>query len=176
MILAGDRTIAFNASYIDLQQQGHENVKLSNEEMNRLITWLDLNAPYYPVYECAYPNNPCGRSPITAAQLKILEELTGVKCIVKHSQKGRAQISFDRPEKSPCLANLEKGSPAYNQVLAIIQSGQAQLKAKPRADMDGFVPNATDLKRLVKYEERQKIEQANRSAIRDGKKVYDRDF
>lgn len=205
LILAGDRTVAFNASYIDLQergaihcigagpartqqayswgshqgkliqvlQKGHQNVALSNEEMNRLITWLDLNAPYYPVYDCAYPNNPCGRSPITSEQLKTLEELTGVKCIVKYYQKGRSQISFDRPEKSPCLANLEKGSPEYGRALAIIQAGQAQLKQMPRADMDGFVPNPTDLKRIARYEERQEIEQANRAAIRDGKKVYD---
>jgi hypothetical protein len=88
----------------------------------------------------------------------------------------RAQISFDRPELSPCLAKLEKGSPEYSQALEIIRAGQRQLQLLPRADMDGFTPCTTDLERLMKYEQRTAIEQASRAAIRDNRKTYDADF
>ncbi|VGO19722.1 HzsA-related protein [Pontiella sulfatireligans] len=208
LVLAGDRAVSFNASYIDLWakgaitcvgagpadtqpayswgshpsklikvlREGHHKVTLSLEEMLRIVTWLDINAPYYPVYECAYPDNPCGRSPITAAQVKRVEELTGTKIVLNHRTAGGAQISFDRPVKSPCLTNLEKGSPEYNEALAIIEAGQAQLQKLPRADMDGFMPNPTDLKRIEKYQQRQKAEAKNRAVIRDGKKVYDQGF
>ena len=39
--------------------------------------------------------------------------------------------------------------------------------------MPGFVPCKTDLERIAKSEELQKMEQANRAAIRNGEKVYD---
>jgi hypothetical protein len=205
LVLAGDRSIAFNASYTDLWakkaitcigagpatlqpayawgshpsklikvlQNGHNDVKLSQDEMDRLITWVDINAPYYPVYECAYPQNPTGRSPISEAEMKKLAQLTGAKFVLSYKQTGSAQVSFDRPEMSPCLAKLPKNSPQYNQALAIIRSGQAALRKLPRADMDGFVPNPLDLQRLEKYSQRKQVEQKSREAIRDGEKVYD---
>ena len=37
-------------------------------------------------------------------------------------------------------------------------------------------PAETDVKRLEKYLARRKVETANRAAIREGRKVYDRDF
>ena len=205
LVLAGDRTISFNASYIDLWSKklincvgggpahnlparswgshsskliqvlraGHNGARLSEEEMERLITWVDINAPYYPVYESAYPDNPCGRSPITRQQMERLAQLTGAQFVLKHTDRMRAQISFDRPELSPCLAKLEKGSAEYVEALGIIQAGQRQLQQRPRADMAGFVPCQSDLERLAKYGRRQEIEQANRAAIRDGCKRYD---
>ncbi|WP_372808754.1 hypothetical protein [Pontiella sp.] len=205
LVLAGDRAVSFNASYIDLWRtgaitcvgagpadikpayswgshpsklvavlrEGHHKVKLSQEEMTRIITWLDINAPYYPVYECAYPDNPCGRSPITTEQLKMIEQLTGVTVPVSHRTAVGAQISFDRPEMSPCLALLEKGSAEYHEVLAIIQAGQAQLQKVPRADMEEFVPNPVDRGRNEKYGQRRHVELKSRAAIRDGEKVYD---
>jgi hypothetical protein len=30
--------------------KGHEDVKLSREEMIRLVTWIDANVPYYGTY------------------------------------------------------------------------------------------------------------------------------
>jgi hypothetical protein len=207
LVLAGDRTLSFNASYIDLWtqglitcvgggpaqiqpayswgshasklvkilQSGHNEVKLSIEEMDRLITWVDINAPYYPVYESAYPNNPCGRSPLTSGQVKQLEKLTGAKFVTDHRSKYRAQLSFDRPAISPCLMSLEKGNAEYVQALKIIEAGRQKLIQNPRADMAGFVPCEADQARLVRYEQRRRIELRNRAAIRDGQKVYDKD-
>ena len=53
-------------------------VRLSAEELDRVITWIDLNAPYYPTYLSNYPNNLFGRSPLDDAQLARLAALTGV--------------------------------------------------------------------------------------------------
>ncbi|MBC8391483.1 MAG: hypothetical protein H8E17_02805, partial [Deltaproteobacteria bacterium] len=39
------------------------NLNLSAEDFNRIVTWIDINGPYYPEYESAYPNNPVGRCP-----------------------------------------------------------------------------------------------------------------
>ena len=42
---------------IRLLREGHHDVRLSPEEMDRLITWVDLNGPYYPTTHTAYPHN-----------------------------------------------------------------------------------------------------------------------
>jgi hypothetical protein len=37
------------------------------------VTWIDINAPYYPTYAGgAYRNNPYGRSPLSDAELNRL--------------------------------------------------------------------------------------------------------
>ena len=211
LILSGDRSLSFCASYIDLWSQGlikcvgagpaaiqdarswgshpsrliqvlrkkhgsHNKVKLNAEEMERLITWIDLNAPYYPFYECAYPNNPMGRSPINSNQKRRLAKLTKTKFVTKHGKGQRSQVSFDRPELSRCLRRLDKTSVEYKEAIAIIQSGKKQLQILPRADMDGFVPCEKDRQRLQKYNRRTRIELDNRKAIREGRRMYDRDF
>ncbi len=158
---------------IKILRTGHNETRLSTEEMDRLITWVDLNAPYYPVYESAYPGNPCGRSPLTPAQVRQLGKLTGARFVTNHRDPYRAQISFDRPGVSPCLAALEKGSLEYLQALEIIKAGQEQLRQTPRADMKGFVPCETDRARLEKYQQREHAEKRIRAALRDGEKVYD---
>lgn len=211
LILAGDRTISFCASYIDLWSRGiikavgggpaaiqeakswgshpsklitvlreghdkHDKLKLSAEEMDRLITWVDLNAPYYPVYESAYPNNTSGRSPLNGAQVKRLSALTKAKFVTKHGRNQRARLSFDRPELSPCLQALDKTSAEYKEALSIIQSGKAQLEKTPRADMDGFLPCEKDRQRLEKYDRLSIIELENRKAILEGRTIYDKNI
>jgi len=44
---------------------GHEGVELSPEEFDRIVTWVDINAPYYPEYASAYPQNLAGAAPST---------------------------------------------------------------------------------------------------------------
>ena len=205
LVLAGDRTICFNASYIDLwskryiraigagpaaiQQayswgshpskivqvlrKGHNKVKLSTEDLDRIVTWIDINATYYPYYESAYPNNPTGRCPLDNGQYRRLGQLTRARFVTGHGRNRSAAVSFDRPEMSPCLQKLDKSSAAYKEALAIIQAGKAMLAKRPRADMDGFVPCEWHRKVLAKYQRRREIELANRKAIREGKKLYD---
>jgi len=213
LILAGDRTVAYNASYTDLwskrlirsigagpakiQQayswgshpsklvqvirEGHPKVKgqpevklkLSAEDFARIVTWIDINGPYYPHYECAYPKNPVGRCPLDGRQLGRLGKLTRARFVTGHGRGKRAQIAFERPELSPCLQRLKKDSPQYKEALAIIRAGKAMLAKTPRADMDGFVPCKEHRRKLAKYKRLEELEMANRRAIDKGAKHYD---
>ncbi|MEI7908051.1 MAG: hypothetical protein WCK77_00315 [Verrucomicrobiota bacterium] len=199
LVLAGDRGLIFNASYVNLWTKGaltvvgagppeirqayswgshpsrllhfhdgpnkHAEVKLSAGELEKIITWVDLNAPYYPSYASAYPHNPYGRSPLDDGQLGKLKQL-GV-------DTGIIDLSFDRPEVSPGLAKLAKSDPRYAEALAIIRAGQQALKTSPNPDSPGFVACEADQQREQKYQMRAAIELRSRAAIRDGRKVYD---
>jgi hypothetical protein len=152
---------------------GHSDVKLSAEEMDRLITWVDINAPYYPFYESAYPQNLGGRCPLTGDELNRLKVLTGVQVAGNHGAKQRSTLSFARPERSRILAALPQGSAAWNEAVALIREGGVRLKQKPRADQEGFTPSEADLQHEAKYQARLEAERAVYGAIRAGKKVYD---
>lgn len=208
LLLAGDKTLAFNASYIDLWSGGylssvgggpaqilpayswgahqsrliqtlisghaHEPLSLSPEELEQLITWIDLNAPYYPTYASAWSDNPLGRAPITGAEFQRLVQLTQAPFVLGHGPNKRAQISFDRPELSPCLGRIPQDQPAARQeALAIIRRGGERLKERPRADMPGFIPGPIDQQRQERYDLMRTVEWLNRSAIREGTKRFD---
>jgi hypothetical protein len=210
LILAGDRTNTFNASYnelwrkkyvkvigagpSDIQQpyswgshastlvkvirEGHYDVKLSEDEFERIVTWVDLNAPYYPRYDCAYPANLAGRCPLSNEQLSRLTELTGVPFakLANHAKNAGPQVSFDRPQLSPCLAKFEDtGHPKYIEALAIIEAGKRMLEQRPRADMPGFKACPVDQQRQQDYATRQHVETCSRRAIQNGQKLYDAD-
>jgi hypothetical protein len=164
------------SNLIKVLESGHHNVTLSKEEMETLYTWIDLNGVYYPEYESAYPNNPAGRSPLTAKQLNRLGEITGVNFakLSDHNRKSGPQISFERPELSPCLKNIQLGGADYLEALAIIETGKRQLENLPRADMEGFQPCEEQQLKLKKYMNRLKIEKENNKAISEGKTVYDK--
>jgi hypothetical protein len=150
--------------------------KLTREEFDRLVTWVDLNAPYYPTYASAYPDNLAGRSPLNDAQLARLEQLTGVplRQLAGHRENRGPQVSFDRPEVSPCLARLpEKTGPEYQEALGIIRAGRAALISKPEADADGFQPCAIDQWREQKYLARRQAELRSREALREGRRIRD---
>ena len=156
----------------------HNDLKLSREDLDRVITWVDLNAVYYPHYASAYPNSLTGRCPLDAAQLNRLSQLTGVPFGGTRSYSGNRgpQISFDRPELSPCLAKFQdtdKTDSSYVEALAIIRAGQQMLAERPRADMPGFQPCEVDQRREAKYAQRRQIELRNREAIRRGEKIYE---
>ncbi len=157
---------------------GHGETKLTAEEKEIIYTWIDLNGIYYPSYQTAYPDHPTGRSPLTTQQLNQL----GTRCGFNPKEglgwiaHPGARISFDRPEKSPCLQSLEPGSVAYLQALAIIRQGSEKLKTTPRADMQGFIPSEADQQRFERYEELKNIEEAYRNALRNGTQLYDTDI
>jgi hypothetical protein len=156
---------------VDALRQDHYGVKLDKESFARIVTWIDINAPYYPTYASAYPSNPYGRSPLNDQQLTRLNQLLGIDL---KDQQNVTAIIFDRPELSPALTKFaDKNDPNYREALATIQSGKEMLAKRPRADMPGFQPCETDQQREAKYVQRQQIELRNRAAIREGRKVYD---
>lgn len=154
---------------------GHSKVKLSTEELDRIITWIDLNGPYYPSYASAYPDNLAGRSPLSNAQIRELEELTAVNLagLEHHARQLSSQISFDRPQLSPCLESIKDDPQKMAKAIAIIEAGKKSLAEKPRADMEGFIPCPTDQNRQGRYSLQRENELLIRAAIRNGDKIYD---
>jgi hypothetical protein len=153
---------------------GHEDVELTAEEFDRIVTWIDLNAPYYPYYESAWPSHLAGRSPLDGRQTQRLSELTGVPFgkLADHRQNRGPQVSFDRPELSPCLAPL-RGDRRHDEALAILRAGAEAIRSRPRADMPGFVPAPAHQLRLEKYRERLRVEERNRRALLEGRAAFD---
>lgn len=152
--------------------------KMTREDFERIVTWIDLNAPYYPSYASAYPDHLAGRSPLDDKQLIRLEQLTGVplRRLASHDQNRGPQISFDRPELSPCLATLANKGEARMESITLIREGLAALARQPEADSPGFQACALDRWREEKYVARQRAEEANRQALRSGTRVFDREF
>ncbi len=161
-----------HASKLTKKLYGHGGVELTDEERDRIITWMDVNAPYYPQYESAYPDNLCGRMPFTFAEKARIEKLCGRVISSAHGKRQREQLNFDRPECSRILEGV-KGKPACGKALALIRKGQERLKATPRCDMEGFVPCAADQAREFRYQRRLAEERRVYEAIRTGRKVYD---
>jgi len=145
-------------------------VKLDPESFDRIVTWIDINAPYYPSYASAYRNNPYGRSPLDGGKLKRLAELTGAKT------DGRSTaFSFTRPEVSPALAKFkDKNEPGYKEALALLQAGKGILDQRPRADMPGFeLVDQIEIEQEAKYQARLQLETAMREAIANGRRRYE---
>ncbi|NOZ23188.1 MAG: hypothetical protein GXP25_19110 [Planctomycetes bacterium] len=201
LILAGDRTLAFNVSYnelwrkeiinaigagpadilppytwgsrtsklVQVLRKGHNDVKLSKEDMDRIVTWIDLNAPFYPFYASAYPGNLFGRSPLTNQQLSRLGKLTGVDFLKRNKksyQTTEVQVNFTRPELSLCLARLKDTSnPTYKEALSIIRAGKDQLAKRPRVDMPGAGLVGLDRDRQAKYDRLAEAEAQARKKI-----------
>jgi hypothetical protein len=91
-----------------------------------------------------------------------------------HSANRGPQISFDRPELSPCLARFrEQTDPAYEEALTLIRAGAALLAKSPEADSPGFQPNPVDQWREAKYLARQQREEQSRQALRAGQKQFE---
>ena len=167
---------AHASKLVKVLRDGHCGVQLDRESMDRIITWVDLNAPYYPRYDSAFPANLAGRAPLENPQLARLAALTGVPfdTLADCRTNPGPQISFDRPALSPCLERIENhDSPEYHEALAIIQAGTATLALRPGADMASFTPSPADQVREERYEQRRATELANRAAIRDNKREYD---
>jgi hypothetical protein len=110
---------------IDVLRAGHYEVRLSREELDRIITWIDVNAPYYGSYDSIYSDNPFGRSPLTRAELSRLAELTGVPVDARDvgAELQGSQVSFTRPKLSRCLQKLNRDDSRHGEALAIIRKG-----------------------------------------------------
>ncbi len=161
----------------EILAQGHgkpeidRQVKLSREDFDRVVTWIDINAPYYPEYAGGmYRDNPYGRCPLDDGQVQKLAGLTGVNVA-----GDMLQASFTRPEISPCLARIpDKSDPRYKAALAVLQAGQAALARHPRPDMPGFkLDDRIEIEQQGKFDRLRQAEAQSRAAIVAGRKKYD---
>ncbi|MCF7676185.1 MAG: hypothetical protein K9M97_12625 [Akkermansiaceae bacterium] len=149
---------------------GHHGITLTSEEVERLTAWIDLNGVYYGSYASNFPGNMAGRSPLGDGDLSAIGSLTGRN--VTNVKGLGEQISFDRPESSPCLVGVTGNN--YDQALALIRKGQNTLATVTRADMPNFTMNsAIDLWREDKYQYRLQREEMNLAAMAGGGTVND---
>jgi hypothetical protein len=154
----------------------HHDVKLSQHEREILYAWMDVNGVYYPVYESAFDSTLAGRSPLTDNEINELGKLTGINfgSLNNHKRPLSAQISFDRPEESPCLDTIREDKVSYDRAVAILKMGQLRLAATPRGDIEReLVPCNQHREQLKKYMEQLEIEKANNVAIQQNRKFYD---
>lgn len=150
--------------------------RLTSEDWDRLVTWIDLNAPYYPSYASAHPDNLAGRSPLDDTALARLETLTGIplRQLASHTANRGPQIAFDRPDRSPCLARwTDTSAPDYREALALIERGADRLRAVPEADAPGFAASDIDRWREEKYQARRRAEERSRAALHAGARHYE---
>jgi hypothetical protein len=158
---------------VDVIREEHEGVTLEKEGLDRIVTWIDMNAPYYGSYASVYPHNPFGRSPLTGGELAHLRELTGKPVGEQKLEMDGSQVSFARPALSPCLDVFKStDAPGYREALAIIETGKARLAERPRMDMPGASLIAEERKKLDKYERAVREERLATRALLAGKKYY----
>jgi cytochrome c553 len=139
--------------------------------IDRVLTWIDINAPYFPTYASAYPANRYGRSPLDNAALQRLEQLCGTGDL-------KWAVSFDRPEVSPCLAKWstpeQKQSAEYREALAIIKQGRSALAKTSRGEDPNFEPViAREQSQQQKYDRLREMERRMREAILAGNRLFD---
>jgi hypothetical protein len=145
-------------------------VNLDPESRDRIITWIDINAPYYPDYAGgAYRENPFGRSPLTGEEVKKLSGLTGAD-LLQPSQF--THVSFTRPSQSPCLAKCGAANdPKRQEALSMLEKGKERLAASARPDMPGFrLVAPVEIEAEKKYQARLQEEAKMRAAILRGER------
>ena len=153
---------------------------IDRESFERVMTWIDINAPYYPTYGTSYREGRYGRAPISIDELKRLETLTGA-----NEWDVTFGVSFDRPELSPCLQRLVKDgdidsarkTPEYQEALAIIRRGGEALARQDRGEDPDWQPtDPVEIRQEEKYRRLAERERRVRQAILEGKRLTDRDF
>jgi hypothetical protein len=149
---------------------GHANpeidrqIKLTPEDIDRVLTWIDINAPYYAEYAGgAYRGNAFGRCPIDNGMLARLQQLTGALNLAGEM----TAINFTRPELSPCLSRFaDRNDLRYQEALKMIRSGKEKLAHDPRPDMPNFrLTDPTEVAQQHKYDALRKAETEARAAI-----------
>lgn len=143
-------------------------VKLDEESLARVLTWIDINAPYYPDYAAgAFRDHPFGRSPLTNEQTQRLGKLTG-RDLGAYAAVG--QINFTRPEQSACLEGMDPAAPERLEAIELIRAGGSVLASHPRPDMPGFqLSDPAEIQQEERYDRRLAEEEAMRAAIAAGK-------
>lgn len=168
---------------VDVARSEHYGAKLSGEALERIVTWIDLNAPYYGSYHSVYGENVYGRAPLENRQMSLLAELTGLPYRrpeehtrlnhrpVAGTELAGSQVDFTRPELSLCLAGIRATDPRYAKAVEIIRQGQANLRRQPREDMLGPAARpvlALERERHGRCCRQQAAEASARAALLDG--------
>ena len=156
-------------------KEGHYGVELTDEEMQRITSWIDVNAVYYGHYESYIP----GRNPLLAlpkGQAKSELVLLGHKNLnsaKKWILDNGHLVNFTRPELSPSLAMM-KDDAKRARALKYIQEAADYLKAQPREDMVNAIVGMSKMDQHYtdRYESTQAEHRKSEEAILSGEKYY----
>ena len=154
----------------------HKGVQLSQKEKRTLYTWMDINGVYYPIYETAFDNTMAGRCPLTYEEMGELGKLTATNwgSLNNFRRNLTAQVSFDRPEKSPCLDQIRDDKASCKRALELITLGRKRLKETPRGDVEkDLVMCERNRKQIENYVNRLKGDVQNSCRIDVETKKYD---
>jgi hypothetical protein len=137
---------------------GKAQAALSDAERRRVFLWIDLNVPYYGTSASNHRDRAGCRHMLPPELKPVLDDVAARRCVGCHPS-GVPRTFYTRmiePERNNfLLAPLAKAAggteacgrpvfasrddPDYRKILDTFRPIQALLKAKPRADMDGFV-------------------------------------
>ena len=140
---------------------GKARVSLEPEALVRLFTWIDLNVPYYGTYDMGDEKREGGRRVYPAALDKTLADVSSRRCATCHAggMKTPGYVRIEHVELNPILAAplaksaggrgackgevfKSRDDPDYQAILKAFEGASASVKARPRMDMDGAVPDA----------------------------------
>ncbi|MEX0321898.1 MAG: hypothetical protein AB3N63_07040 [Puniceicoccaceae bacterium] len=120
---------------VRILKEGHYDLELSDEDMQRITSWIDINAVYYGPYESYYP----GRNPVLALDNgkqkweAVLGELANAGKFKAHTLAKGHLVNFTRPELSPAL-DLIQDEEDKARALEHIHEAAALLAHHPRED------------------------------------------
>lgn len=144
--------------------QGNASFALSSSEVRRLLTWIDLNVPYYGTSETSHPETPGCRQIYPPELNKVLAEVAQRRCAECH-EGGKFPRPFWTRIGNPQLNNFlvaplarEAGGsgacgkavfqstqdPDYQAILGTFRSVLSDLAQRPRTDMPGAVTAEVD--------------------------------
>ncbi len=142
-------------------EDGKPRVRLEDWERRRVLSWIDLNVPYYGSSETAYPTQTGCRRLYPAKLDKVLADVAARRCAECH-QGGKVPrrdwVRITEPELNPFLiAPLAKSAggsercgravfkdqadPDYRAILATFEPIAEMLSNNPRLDMPGAQPS-----------------------------------
>jgi hypothetical protein len=141
-------------------EKGKPRFSMDETSRRRILSWIDLNVPYYGSSETAYPEKIGCRQILPENLEKVLADVAGRRCAACHAGgkiPRREWVRITEPELNPFLiAPLSKSAggsercgkpifltqsdPDYQKILATFAPVTAMLKARPRIDMPGGQP------------------------------------
>ena len=146
-----------------LRATHRERVKLPPDDLRRIVTWIDSNAPYYGTYLYTRPGTLGGRDLLTGKIRGALKAVFDRRCASCHQEEvARVErVSFTQVEESPALlAPLAKAAggteacgkavfpnredPDAQALLAALHALEEEIKTNPRMDMRAERPPLLD--------------------------------
>lgn len=143
-------------------EQGKARIAMDEASRRRILSWIDLNVPYYGTSETAYPERIGCRQILPDDLEKALADVARRRCAECHKEgkmPRREWVRITEPELNPFLTAplakssggsercgkpvfADKADPDYRRILATFEPVTAMLKARPRMDMPGAQPAA----------------------------------